>query len=469
MLFVDLDKTLIKTDFLLESFINYFSQNIFAPLICLVIFLRKGKAGLKKLLYDKSKISLENLPYNQKVLNLIYQWKQEHSKDKVCLISATYHDALEGIAKHLKCFDEWYGTKNENLKSEIKLKKIEDIVKSDDFSYIGDSFADVVIWKNAQHCILVNPSRSLLKEVKKINKSIEVIRNKNNHIFSEILKTIRIHQWVKNLLIFIPAFLSLKPFFDIFEHLVIGFFAFSFVASAFYVLNDLFDIENDRVHHSKKYRSFASGSLSITQGLTYFFLLIAIAIVISTKLPQVFQLLLILYAVATFTYSKYLKKIPILDIMTLSALYLLRVITGGALADIPVSNWLLTFSVFFFLFLASIKRWVELSKINTFLVSGRGYRNSDIQFISNLSYFSGLISVLVICLYIESQQALTLYNESKALWFIPIILLYWILETLFKVERGQMEDDPVKYALKSKTSYISLFGFIIILLFSITQ
>ena len=145
----------------------------------------------------------------------------------------------------------------------------------------------------------------------------------------------------------------------------------------------------------------------------------------------------------------------------------MRIITGGALLDISLSNWLLTFAVFFFLFLASVKRWVELKRQRSKVLSGRGYKSSDNSFISNLSYFSGLISVLVICLYIESQQALALYNESRILWFAPIFLLYWILETLLKVERGQIDDDPVKYALKSKTSYIALASFIIIFLVSL--
>lgn len=468
MLFVDLDKTLIKSDFLLESFVRYFSQNIYAPIVCFSVFLRKGKVGLKKFLYEKSDISIENLPYNQQVLNVIHQWKQKNPKKRVFLISATHHNAIENIAKYLKCFDGCYGTENENLKSKIKLKKIVNIAQGEKFTYIGDSFGDVVIWKNAKKCILVNPSKRLLKAVKKINNSVEVIANKNSNIFSEIIKTIRVYQWAKNLLIFIPAILSFQPFINVLYPLIGGFFAFSFIASAFYILNDLFDIENDRVHHSKKYRSFATGSLSIMQGFFIFIFLIAIAIFISTKLSQMFQFLLFLYAVASFTYSKYLKKIPILDIMTLSFFYLLRVIVGGALANITVSNWLLTFSVFFFLFLSSVKRWVELNRSNSGEVSVRSYQSSDAQFISKLSYFSGLISVLVICLYIESQQALTLYNESKLLWLIPIILLYWILETLFKVERDQMDDDPVKYALKSKTSYISLVAFIIIVFFSLT-
>jgi len=466
MLLVDLDKTLIKSDYLQESFINCFSQNIFSPITSIFILLKNGKAFLKKYLFNKANISIESLPYNKKVLDVIYQWKEKNPEKKVILISATYHEVVERIANHLECFDDWHGTRDENLKSEIKLKKIKDLTGGESFTYIGDSFADLVIWKNAKKCYLVNPSKRLLKAVTKINDSIEIIASKKSNLFFEVIKTIRVHQWVKNLLIFIPAILSLKPFVDLLEVLVSGFFAFSFIASAFYILNDLFDIESDRVHHSKKHRAFASGSLSIIQGFFIFIFLIVAAILISISLPQTFQLLLLLYAVATFAYSKYLKKLVILDILTLSSLYLLRVIIGGALAEITISNWLLTFSVFFFLFLASVKRWVELNKLNVEVISGRGYQISDKSFVTNLSYFSGLVSILVICLYIESQQALTLYNQSKILWLIPIILLYWVLETLFKVERGQIDEDPVKYALKSKTSYISLIGFIIIFLLS---
>ncbi len=467
MLFVDLDKTLIKTDYLLESFISFFSQNIFAPVICLGVLLRKGKVGLKKFLYKNSNIAIENLPYNKQVLNIICQWKKEYPEKKTFLISATHHEAIEKIAEYLSCFDGYYGTTYENLKSEVKLKKIKELTLDQEFAYIGDSFADLVIWEKAQKSYLVNPSKNLLRAVKKINNSIEVIASEKRNIFSEIIKTIRVHQWVKNVLIFIPAILSLSLFADSAGYLLSGFFAFSFVASAFYIINDLFDIENDRLHRSKKHRSFASGSLTITQGFIVFIFLIASAICISIRLPQAFQLLLLFYGLATFTYSKYLKKIVILDILTLSSLYLLRIITGGALLDITLSNWLLTFAVFFFLFLASVKRWVELNRQRSKVLSGRGYKSSDNSFISNLSYFSGLISVLVICLYIESQQALAFYNESRVLWFAPIILLYWILETLLKVERGQIDDDPVKYALKSKTSYIALASLIIIFLVSL--
>tara|TARA_B100001093_G_scaffold516418_1_gene595144 strand:- start:231 stop:1640 length:1410 start_codon:yes stop_codon:yes gene_type:complete len=466
MLFVDLDKTLIKSDFFFESFVNYFSQNIFAPLICLLILIREGVIGLKKFLYDKSNISIENLPYNEKVLDTIHSWKEEFPEEKVYLISAAYHSVVEDVAKHLKCFDGWYGTIDENLKSKIKLLKIDNISKGEGFSYIGDSFADVIIWEKAEKSFLVNPSSRLLKKVTKITSSFEVIMDKDKDLFFEIIKAIRLHQWIKNLLIFIPTFLSLEPFFKTIDNTLFGFFAFSFIASAFYILNDLYDVENDRVHDSKKNRPFARGSLSTSQGFIIFFVLLTLSIIFSINLSHTFQLILFLYAIGTFAYTKFLKKIPILDIMTLSSFYLIRVIAGGVLASVSVSNWLLTFSVFFFLFLASVKRWVEISRQTSEALLVRGYQSSDMKFISSLSYFSGLISVLVICLYIESQQALTLYNESEFLWFIPIILLYWILEILFKVERGQVDDDPVKYALKSKTSYISLICLVIIFLFA---
>ena len=468
MLFVDLDNSLIKSDYLYESFVNYFSKNVLAPFICLFVYSRYGKVGLKKFLYEKSDISVINLPYNEKVLNFIKDWKKKYPVESIYLISASYNQVVDDIAQHLNCFDGAHGSNNQNIKSHTKLKKINELTDDKIFSYIGDSIDDLIIWENAKKCILVNPSKNLIKKVKKINPSIEVITNKEIITLKEILKTIRVHQWVKNALLFVPAILALEPLFYISESLIVGFFAFSFTASAFYIFNDLFDIENDRNHHSKKYRSFASGTLSILHGFFIFCLLMFAAMILALNLPQSFQICLILYVTLSFLYSKYLKKIPILDIFILSYLYLIRIISGGVLVGIDISNWLLTFSVFFFLFLASIKRWVELKRLNSASMPGRGYQLSDISFMSQLSYFSGLISVLIICLYIESQQELALYNSSIMLWFIPVILLYWILETLFKVERNQVDDDPVKYALKSKTSYFSLLGFIIILLASST-
>lgn len=463
MLFVDIDKSLIKSDYLIESFFNYFSRNIFAPFISLFILLLRGKVGLKKFLYNNSKISAENLPYNKQVLLFIHDWKNMHPDKEVHLISASYHKAVRDIATHLGYFDSYHGSDKENLKSEKKLKKILEICNKKNFTYIGDSRDDLIIWNSAEKCILVNPSKNLKKKVNSLNLKIEVLNKTSINIFKEIISTIRVHQWIKNILLFVPAVLAFVPLSEFYPNLIRGFIAFSFIASAFYILNDLFDIENDRVHSSKKFRAFASGSLSLIHGFYICVVLILIAILISLNLSKAFQICLILYAFSSFFYSKFLKKIPVIDILTLSFLYLLRIISGGALFSISISNWLLTFSVFFFLFLAAVKRWIELKKLDKDKIPGRGYQISDISFVSQLAYFSGLISVLVICLYIESQQAQAIINMSKIFWFIPVILLYWILKTLFDMERGNVDDDPVKYALKSKTSYFCLIASIIVL------
>ncbi len=274
MLFVDLDNSLIKTDYLAESFFNYFSDNIFAPFTCAAIFLKKGKVGLKKFLYKNSNISITNLPYNQDVLKTIQDYKKKFPDQKVYLISATYFEAVNEISNYLGCFDGAFGTNAENLKSMVKLKKINEISDQKPFIYIGDSKDDVVIWKNSKKCILVNPSRRLQTTVKNINNSVDIIKSSNSFFLKEVIKALRIHQWVKNLLLFIPLLLSLKPFYDLYGNLINGFFAFSFIASAFYILNDLFDIENDRTHYSKKYTPFAGGSLSILHALLIFCLLI---------------------------------------------------------------------------------------------------------------------------------------------------------------------------------------------------
>ncbi len=464
ILFVDLDKSLVKSDLLLESFLNYFSRNFFAPLISLLILIREGKVGLKRYLTQNSTISVSNLPYNKKVIEFIKKRKKNRNY-KIILISASDEDKVSEIANYLGLFDASYGSKSINLKSTNKLKKIQDIAETKPFEYLGDSYDDLAIWQYATNCILINPPNRLINKVRDINSSIEVIYDKKRFL-QEALSSMRVYQWVKNFLIFIPAILTFQPLQISTLQMLKGYLAFSLIASAFYIFNDLLDIENDRNHDSKKNRPFASGDLSVTSGSLIFILLIISSCLMAMDLPVLFQYCLGLYAISTYLYSQFFKRIPVLDIFTLSYLYLLRLISGGALISMSLSNWLLTFSVFFFLFLAAIKRWIEIQKMNLDSISGRGYLVSDKGFVSQLSYFSGLISVLVICFYIESRQAELIYNSSQLLWFIPLVLLYWVLETLFKVERNYVNDDPVKYALQSKTSYIAVISFALILYFA---
>lgn len=462
-LIVDLDGSLIKTDLLYEGFLSFFKNDLLAPFKCLYILMFNGLPALKKYIYLNSNISLETLPFNENVIKYIYEWKKEND-GKVILCSASWHEYLKEISSSLKIFDDFYGTKNKNLKGIAKLKKIrkEGIFNYD---YIGDSKDDFVLWKNAKTAIIVDGKKKIRKKAALLNSKIVFI-DANESVFKLFISQIRIHQWVKNILVFIPAFLAGAAI-ESFYICILAFFAFSFTASCVYIFNDLLDVQSDRKHSKKKFRPIASGSISIKSGAMLFAFMAFFAITLISQLNIVFQLCLIFYVLINFIYTTYFKKIPILDIFVLALFYIIRVISGAVAIPVDISNWLITFSAFFFLFLGGIKRWVELEDTSSSAQSGRGYKKVDIHFFRNISYFSGLISVLVICLYIDSKQAVMFYGNSISLWAIPIILLYWIMDILFVSERGEMSSDPVSYAIKNKVSYICLLLIFIIFLFSL--
>jgi 4-hydroxybenzoate polyprenyltransferase len=463
-LFVDLDGSLIKSDLLLESFFNSLSKDIFSPVKCLVAFYKNGIVGLKHFLSKNSSIEIRNLPFNNEVIDYISDWRAKN-QGEVILISASHNSFVKNIATYLEIFDFSYGTEEVNLKSQSKLNAIKKHCHESQFDYIGDSSDDLVIWKFSDNPILVNPKKRIKEKVRQFNKNFYLIHNKSGFI-KDFFKLIRLHQWSKNLLLFLPMVLAMSFSSTTAINTFAGFVSFSLVASSFYIFNDLLDIENDRSHPSKKFRSLASGSFSISKSILISLIFIFFSALIALNLNQSFQLILLFYAFMTFIYSNLLKKIPVVDIITLACLYVVRIISGASIASLEISNWLITFSVFFFLFLAAIKRWIEIEKSSDSLISSRGYVKEDINFITNLSYLCGLISVLIICLYIDSQQASLIYSNSRVLWFVPMIFLFWIVETLFLVSRKAVDDDPVAYALKSKTSYVCAIFLITIFYFA---
>lgn len=277
---------------------------------------------------------------------------------------------------------------------------------------------------------------------------------------------IRLHQWVKNLLIFLPVFLagvfSSYSFLETFK----GFIAFSLIASSFYIFNDLNDINEDKKHPEKKNRPIAAKKVSELWAKFYFLVLFILGIFISLSLNIEFQFTIATYCVLNILYSRYLKHFAILDLMIVSSFYTIRLISGAVLNNLLISNWLITFSVFFFLFLALIKRRVELNNSDKENINAGKYRKEDLPFLAQLSVFSGLISVLVICLYIDSRSAEIIYGQPQYLWLLPILMLYWIIEILFKTERNLVGYDPVIYALKNPTTYLCAFIFICVMFIS---
>jgi len=236
-----------------------------------------------------------------------------------------------------------------------------------------------------------------------------------------------------------------------------AFLAFSLCSSGSYILNDLIDLESDRKHPIKKFRPFAAGMLPISTGLLFVPLLLGGGFVISVfLLPILFTAALGLYTVITTAYSFYLKRIVVLDVIVLAGLYTLRILSGAAAIDISISPWLLSFSMFFFLSLAFVKRYCELSMMQSgkeILAKGRGYLVKDNELLRNIGVTSGLVSVLVIALYINSKEVTVLYQHPEAIWLICPLLMYWITRVWLLAHRGEMLEDPVLFALKDPTSY----------------
>ena len=269
---------------------------------------------------------------------------------------------------------------------------------------------------------------------------------------------IRVHQWAKNILVFVP-FITAHKFleFSSFLHILLAFLAFNFCASGLYLLNDILDLEADRNHLEKKNRPLASGKFPLWLAISIlpFFLLISFGI--AWKLPKEFIYFLLTYAGVNSCYSYIFKKIVLLDVITLASLYTLRILAGASAIMVPVSEWLLVFSMFLFLSLALAKRAIELKLLENEpdpKIKGRGYITHDLEYISSMGIASGFISALVLALYVNSPHVRTLYRKPELLWFICPILLYWIGRVWLLTRRGIIHSDPVVSALKDKATYV---------------
>jgi 4-hydroxybenzoate polyprenyltransferase len=270
---------------------------------------------------------------------------------------------------------------------------------------------------------------------------------------------IRVHQWVKNLLLFVPVILDHKLFDGAtIAKAGIGFTAFCLAASGGYILNDMLDLEADRRHPTKRHRPFASGALPPALGVALSPLLMIGAVWLSWAfLPPRFVAALLLYLLLTTAYSSYLKRIAVLDVLLLAGLYTLRVLAGVAAAHVRFSTWLLAFSMFLFLSLAFLKRFTEVSAMEgavTEQVRRRGYIRGDREWLGSMGTASGYLSVLVLALYINSEQVMALYRTPLLLWLVCPLLLFWTSRMWLLAHRGLIHDDPIVATVRDPASYV---------------
>lgn len=465
-LIVDLDGTLIFTDMLHESALKVFGNN---PLATLRIpyWLSRGKAVLKECLAHRVEIDSSTLPYNYVLLDWL---KQQHEQGrKLILCTASHITIATAISNHLGIFDEVMASDgNINLSGERKAKTLEERFGKAGFDYVGNSSADLAVWKCARRAIVVNASADVSQ---KASQYCEVEQTFPSPI--RTLKTcgrvLRVHQWLKNLLLFIPLFAAHQlTNSGAWFALILAFFSFSLCASSVYITNDLLDLENDRQHPRKRKRPFASGVVPIWTGVILAPILLFLSFWLATIVGSTFVKCLAFYFVLTCAYSWGLKRLILVDCITLAILYTVRVIAGAGAANMSLSFWLLAFCGFLFLSLAFVKRYAELElqlHKGKQKVNGRGYYTTDAPLIQTLGIASGFATAVVLALYLNSEAVLKLYQTAELVWGAVPILLFWISWMWMQAHRGNMHDDPLVFAVKDKASVLAgiLFSMVLVM------
>lgn len=457
---VDLDGTLTPTDTLAESLISTI-QRYPGSLFFLPIWLIKGKAYFKEKIAAHAEIATQLLPYHESFL--VYLRKEKEKGRSIILATAAHKSIARSVATHLDLFDDVIASDAEhNLKGETKLAAIRQQVAGE-FVYAGDSRADIPIWKAAKRAILVGASAGVTQSVyKSVPIEKEFIREKITTV--DWLRALRVHQWLKNVLLFVPM-LTAFSFTDLNKLVVmiVAFLSFSLAASATYLVNDLWDLENDRAHPRKRLRPFANAKIPILYGLAVAGAMLLFALLMAFTVSFNFLLMLLLYLVLTSAYSWVLKQYVLIDVLMLSLLYTLRILAGAVAIGIITSSWLLAFSVFIFFSLALVKRCAELVSLEQGEVKatrGRDYRVSDLVVLWPLGVGAALSAVVVFGLFISTPDTQTRYATPGFLWFVAFGLIYWLARLWIKTARGEMHDDPIIYAMKDRGSQVTIFAMI---------
>lgn len=462
-LYIDLDGTLTPTDTLWESALLHWKRNVFAPMLWF-FWLLKGKSFLKKKLSEIAIPDVSVLPFNEKVIEIIRAHKE--SGGTVILATAANLSIAEAVAKHHGFFDRVLASNETHNLS--RKNKAEELFRDSDgeFDYLGNSKDDIDVWAKSGRALLVAPHSFKSRLPTGINIALHIEQKSN--VIKSLAKALRVYQWVKNLLLFVPLILAHRVS-DSTALLngILAFICYSLCASSVYVLNDLLDIESDRHHVRKRKRPFASADLPIPLGIVLIPILLSFSFGLAIALlPTGFVLALLSYLIVTMLYSFGLKKVPVLDVIILAGLYTFRVLSGGIAMAIPISPWLLMLSIFLFLSLAFVKRYAEIVVLENSEkqgAKGRGYHVGDKSILGMTGVSSGMLSVLVFVLYLRSAEVLSLYTNTHLLWLVPPLFLYWIAHVWFIANRGEMHDDPILFASKDLPSYL-VFGLIALIM-----
>ena len=463
-LVVDLDGTLIRTDMLHESALRTLRDRPWDA-VRIPYWLSQGKAVLKQRLAQSAGFDASSLPYAPDLLAWLKLQKAQGRQLVLC--TASDMSIAKAIAAHLDIFDTVMASDGVvNLAGQNKAAALEQRFGRAGFDYAGNSYADLAVWERARRAVVVNASADLATKAAG-QCEVERVFAAPAAGLSAWRRVLRVHQWMKNLLLFVPLVAAhLLSEIDTLLMLTLAFVAFSLCASSVYIANDLLDLESDRQHPRKCTRPFASGVVPAWMGVLLAPVLLAVSILLANYVGSGFLACMVVYFLLTCIYSWGLKRLVLVDCVTLAVLYTLRIIAGAAAAEMPLSFWLLAFSVFLFLSLAFVKRYAELQVqmlSGKGKVHGRGYLTSDAPLIQMLGITSGYASVVVLALYLNSEAVLQLYRTPEFVWGAVPVMLFWVSWIWLRAHRGDMHDDPLVFAVKDKVSIVAGLVFALVL------
>lgn len=459
---IDLDGTLISSDLTLESLVSALRGSPWIA-FCLPLWLLRGKHRLKDELARRGTIDVTTLPYNEHVLALAREARRDGRE--VILVTGSHGVFAQQVVDHTGAFDDFMASDgSRNLTGHRKAKALDERFGRECYEYAGNDAVDLPVWRSAGAAVTVNAPSSVVRQVAGMGKPHANLPRAAQSLRTW-LKAIRIQQWVKNALIFVPI-ITAHLIFDAraIAAGAIAFVCFGLCASATYLINDLFDLQADRQHVKKKHRPLAAGALDPRVAVGVAAAMFLLGFVIAVALPIGFRLALGAYLVVTLLYSFWLKQIASLDVIMLAGLYTLRIIAGAFAVSVPLSFWLLAFSTFIFLSLAMVKRVAELIEMRKkeeaagqFLgfVRGRQYSTEDIWVLTALGSSSGYLSVLVLAFYIQAPEVSMLYRTPQILWLLAPLMLVWTTRLWVVTARGYMNEDPIYYSVKDPETWVA--------------
>lgn len=462
-LVVDLDGTLIKIDSLHEALVQLASKKPGHALRAL-LELRSGRAAFKAAVVNYTIPDVESIPFNEAVLETIREAKGDGRK--IYLATAADRRFAEAISAAMGLFDGVFASeKGINLKGRAKADRLVSAFGECGFDYIGNELADISVWQNARTALVCGASSHVVRQLRAQLPNVIVLGTRR-FSFRPYLAELRPHQWLKNILVALPVVAAHNLKIASLVTVVVAFTSFSLGASSVYLVNDMLDLPHDRVHWQKRHRSIAAGIVPVAHAGILLGILVVLSGALALMLPWPYVAVLAAYFCLSMSYSLYLKRKLMIDVVALAALYGIRVLAGGAATSTFLSHWLVGFCFFLFLNLALVKRVTEIMTLpedSIDKIKGRGYRRTDLQTMTGLTAAAGFVSVLVLALYINSPEVGALYRHPELLWGICVLLVYWLGRVCLLTGRGEMHQDPILFAVTDRVS--ALTGILVIGIF----